>query len=86
MELEGIWKSQKQIERSGIGRILESSKIDRKKWNWKDPLESSKIDVRKWNWKESGNLKNRLKEVELEGIWKSQEQIEGNGIERNLEF
>ena len=35
-------------------------------------LEISKIDGRKWNWKEPGNLKNRLKEMELEGTWKSQ--------------
>ena len=35
-------------------------------------LEISKIDGRKWNWKEAGNLKNKWKEMELEGTWNSQ--------------
>ena len=35
-------------------------------------VEISMLDERKWNWKEGGNLKNRWKEIELEGRWKSQ--------------
>ena len=35
-------------------------------------LDVTKIDGRKWNWKELGNLNIRWKEMELEGTWKSQ--------------
>ena len=56
LELEGTWKSQKEMERNGIGRNLEISILD----------------GRKWNWKEAGNLKNEWKEMELEGTWNSQ--------------
>ena len=58
------------MERNGTGRNLEFSKINRKKWNWKKP----------------GNLKNRWKEMELEGTWKSQYQMEGDGTRRKLEI
>ena len=86
MELEGTWKCQKYIEGNGIGRNLEISKIYRRKWNWKKNLKISKIDKKKWNWKKHGNLENRSKEMELEGIWKSQKQMEGNVNGRNLEI
>ena len=47
------------MERNGISRNLEVSKIDGTKWNWKEP----------------GNLNIRWKEMELEGTLKSQYQI-----------
>ena len=45
MELEGTWKSQKQMERNGIGRNLEISISEEKKWNWN--LKITKIDEKK---------------------------------------
>ena len=51
---------------NGIGMNLEISKIDGRKWNWKEPGNL------KNKWKEPGNLKNRWKEMEFEEAWKSQ--------------
>ena len=79
MELEGTWESQYQMEGNGVGRNAEITKIDGMKWNWKEH-EISILDGRNWNWKERGNLNSRRKEMEMEGTWKSQYQMEGNGI------
>ena len=60
------------MEGNGIGRNLEISILDGRKWNWKEP---GNLNIR---WKE--------KEMELEGTQKSQKQMEGTGTGRNLEI
>ena len=58
------------MEQNGIGRNMEISILD----------------GRKWNWKEHGNVNIRISGMEMEGRWKSQKQIEGNGIVRSVEI
>ena len=56
MELEGTQKSQKQMERTGTGKNLKISKIDGKKWNWKEPV-----------WKEMELERKQKTQKQLEG-------------------
>ena len=54
------------MEGDGIGRNPEISILDGREWNWKEPV----------------NLKDRRKETELEGTWRSQKKMEGAGTGR----
>ena len=74
------------MEGNGIGRNLDISKIDGKKWNRKEPGILNILDGRKWNWKEPGILKIKWKAMESEGTWKFQKSMEENEIGRNLEM
>ena len=73
------------MERDEIGRKQEISEIDGTNWNWKEPRNL------KNRWKEmelEGTWKSqkRRKEMKQEGTWKSQKEMEGTGTGRNLEI